>query len=91
MEYARETPDLVAKSRFLGDWRDDQQQYQALMDSGLTFAKAYVGHQLPSGTGQSLLGIYQFLPAAHRNPRCGDHLTDTACWWRLKWLKCSVT
>ncbi|MDT7515037.1 hemagglutinin repeat-containing protein [Rhodoferax mekongensis] len=41
MEYARAAPDLVANSCFLGNWRDDQEQYQALMDSGLTFAKAY--------------------------------------------------
>jgi DNA-directed RNA polymerase subunit N (RpoN/RPB10) len=38
MEYARAAPDLGANRRFLGDYRDDQEQYEALMDFGLTFA-----------------------------------------------------
>jgi filamentous hemagglutinin len=31
----------LSGKRFLGDYTGDQQQYQALMDSGLTFAKEF--------------------------------------------------
>jgi filamentous hemagglutinin family protein len=37
----REQVAQLTGRRFLGDYTSDQQQYQALMDSGLTFAKAY--------------------------------------------------
>jgi filamentous hemagglutinin len=37
----REQVAQLTGRRFLGDYTGDQQQYQALMDSGLTFAKAY--------------------------------------------------
>lgn len=40
MKYAREASNFAASHRFLGDWCDDHELYQALMDSGLTFAKA---------------------------------------------------
>jgi filamentous hemagglutinin len=41
MEYAQAAPDLVANYRFLGNYTSDTEQYLALMDSGLTFAKAF--------------------------------------------------
>jgi filamentous hemagglutinin len=37
----REQVAQLTGKRFLGDYTSDQQEYQALMDSGLTFAKAY--------------------------------------------------
>lgn len=37
----REQVAQLTGQRFLGNYRDDQQEYQALMDSGLTFAKTY--------------------------------------------------
>lgn len=41
MKYARAAPNFVANCRFLANYTNEEQQYQALMNAGVTYAQSY--------------------------------------------------
>lgn len=50
MKYAQKSHNLISSHRFLGNNTSDQEQFQALMDAGVTYSQAL---KLRSGIAQS--------------------------------------